>query len=331
MYGFKRGAPSLMLVAALALGCGSDVSEDPQRTTALQPSASQNAAETGPNRPPTIEGLTLSPAEPDASDTLQARVKVSDADGDRARIEYTWWVNGRRAGEGSSFDLEETRRGARIEVSVIADDGQSQSEPATAAVTIGNTPPVIEAIRFEPSGEWHTGQDVAALPDAVDPDGDPLTFAYTWFHNGRPVPEDGPTFDGSSLTRGDKVNLVVVASDGHSESDELRTEEMEVSNSAPEITSSPGAIGPDGFFRYQLKVKDPDGDRSFMYRLVDGPPGMNVDVLGGDVVWQPVSSNAGAHPVEIEVDDRMGGKTTQSFTLNVIFQDDPTPPASADR
>lgn len=282
------------------------------------------------NTAPTVESVTITPSEPSASDTLQAQVSVRDADGDRAHVEYTWWVNGKRAGEGSSFDLSATRRGARIEVSVTADDGKDQSEPTTASVTLGNSPPHIEGIRFEPSGGWFAGQNTAALPDAMDPDGDPMTFEYTWYHNGHSVSDSGPTFDGSKLSRGDRVQLVVIASDGQDQSNELRTDEIEVSNSSPEITSTPGAIGPDGYFRYQLRANDPDGDRAFMYRKLQGPAGMDVDVLAGMVVWRPVESNSGAHTVEIEVDDRMGGKATQSFTLNVTFGDDANAPASID-
>lgn len=320
-------AIAVAAVAGLSLvACGS--SEDaasrasverraaPARTTDATPAARSTAAG---NVAPVIEGVEVVPAEPTAHDTVQAQVRLADADGDRADVRYTWFVNGRRAGEGRSFDLAGTQRGATIQVSVVADDGQSESEAVTASVTLGNTPPRIDAIRFEPSGEWHAGVTVAAVPEAIDPDDDPLTFEYVWFVNGRRLDESGPTLDGGRIARGDKVQLAVVAGDGYDRSDEWVTKEVEVANAAPEIVSTPGAIGPDGVFRYQVEARDPDGDRAFMYRLVQGPPGMEVDTLGGRVLWQPREAHAGSHVIEVEVDDRMGGTATQQFTLDVTF------------
>jgi hypothetical protein len=321
-------ATALGIVALVgAIACGDDTpapraaANRPAANAAPGPAASEGAR----NAAPIIERVEIVPAEPTAYDTLQAQVELRDPDGDRATTELTWWVNGRRAGDSDRFSLEGTRRGAKIEVSVVADDGRAQSEPATASVTLGNTPPRIDTIRFEPSGAWQRDRTMAALPDAVDPDGDPLTFEYTWVVNERRLDATGPTIEGGTLTRGDRVRLVVVASDGYAESEALETDEMMVENAAPEITSTPGAIGPDGFFRYQLEVDDADGDRAFSYRLVEGPPGMELDTLGGKLVWQPREAHAGSHAIELEVDDRMGGVDTQRFTLDVHFD---APPAS---
>ena len=290
-------------------------------------SSSSMARET--NHAPVIETVTVSPAEPSSTDTLRAQVKLTDADGDRSTVHYTWWVNGRRTGSGSSFELSDVGRGAKVEVSVVAHDGTIESEPVTASVTLGNGVPTISAIRFEPSGAWQVNQDVAAVPDAVDPDGDPLTFEYTWYQNGNPLADAGPTLDGALIKRGDEIQLVVVASDGYAESDEWRTDPIKVSNGAPEITSQPGAISADGVFRYQLRATDPDGDRAFMYRVLRAPPGTQMDELEGKLSWRSDEAHTGEQSFVLEVDDRRGGKSTQAFTLNVSFEDDAQPPASA--
>jgi len=321
-----RAGAGALLTAGAMIACGGEPAPTTQAASPAQPSRPTHAQPAPTSAEPVVERVTLTPSEPTAYDTLRANVEISSPSGRRATAQLTWWVNGKRVGEGPSFDLTGTRRGARIEVAVVADDGESQSEPVTAAVTLGNTAPRLESIRFEPSGPWVSDQSMAALPEAVDPDGDPLTFEYAWFVNGRRLAEAGPTIEGSQLSRGDRVVLEVVASDGYAQSDTLRSDEIEVSNAAPTITSTPGAIGPDGFFRYQVEAKDPDGDRAFMYRLLQAPTGMQVDVLGGKVVWQPTPQHAGPHTIEIEVDDRMGGTATQLFTLDVTF--DRTPPAS---
>ncbi len=325
--GGVTGLSLLLLAGAVACGDGSpDRPAAPDRSRQSGSSPGVAPAAKG-NTAPVVERVTITPAEPTAYDTLQARVELRDADGDRSTTQLTWWVNGQRAGDSPRFELEGIRRGAKIEVSVVADDGQAQSEPVTASVTLGNTPPRIDSIRFEPSGPWERGRSMAALPDAVDPDGDPLTFEYSWVVNDRPLENAGPSMEGADLRRGDRIRLTVVASDGYAESEPLETKEFTVDNASPEITSTPGAIGPDGTFRYQVEVEDPDGDRAFGYRLVDAPPGMEIDTLGGKLVWQPREAHAGAHSIEIEVDDRMGGKATQKFVLDVQFESS-SPPAS---
>ncbi|MFP8879569.1 MAG: hypothetical protein VCE43_09055, partial [Myxococcota bacterium] len=69
----------------------------------------------------------------------------------------------------------------------------------------------------------------------------------------------------------------------------------------------------------------PDGDRLIQYRLVDGPSGMSVDIVSGLLEWAPTDDQAGMHAVNLEIDDRRGGKTNQSFQVQVAFE---TVPAS---
>jgi len=320
---------STLVALATAVACSGDAGNEQARPATAKTSRSQSAAASAQaNHAPVVESVKITPAEPTASDTLRAQVAVTDADGDRTQVHYTWWANGQRAGEGSSFVPETVGRGARIEVSVVASDRESQSEPVTASVTLVNSPPQIKAVRFEPSGPWFAGQSVAALPDALDPDADPLSFEYTWYLNGNRLDEDGPSLDGSQFSRGDEIALVVVASDGHTRSDEFEAARIQVANAAPQITSEPGAIGPDGVFRYKLSAADPDGDRAFKYKLLEAPAGAQIDLLEGKLVWRPNESQSGSHAFVLEVDDRRGGRSTQKFTLDVVFGDGPPAPAS---
>jgi len=69
---------------------------------------------------------------------------------------------------------------------------------------------------------------------------------------------------------------------------------------------------------------------------------MDLDVVDGSLTWTPTADQAGEHPVEIEVADIHGGKTTQSFVVTVGFEDEkaadaqapaqkaPAPPAATD-
>lgn len=320
---------STLVALAAAVACSDGAGDEHAGQAAAGAPRDRAATTTAPaNHAPVVESVTIVPAEPTASDTLRAQVAVTDADHDRTRVHYTWWANGQRAGEGPSFAPQTVGRGARIEVSVVASDGQSESEPVTASATLVNSPPEIRAVRFEPSGTWFAGQSVAALPDALDPDADPLTFEYTWHLDGNRLDESGPSLAGSRFSRGDEIALAVVASDGHARSEEFEVAPIRVANAAPQITSEPGAIGRDGVFRYELSAVDPDGDRAFKYQLLEAPAGAEIDLLEGELVWRPDESQSGSHTFEIEVDDRVGGRSTQKFTLDVVFGDGSPAPAS---
>ena len=116
------------------------------------------------------------------------------------------------------------------------------------------------------------------------------------------------------------VELSVVARDGEDDSEELRSQPIEVLNAPPVIVSQPGEFAPDGTYRYQLVVEDSDGDRSFRYQLLAGPPGMQFDAADGQVRWTPRQDQAGSHPVKLSVTDRAGGNVTQTFQLDLAFQ-----------
>jgi hypothetical protein len=45
------------------------------------------------------------------------------------------------------------------------------------------------------------------------------------------------------------------------------------------------------------------------------------------MVWTPRESQAGTHAVQLEVDDRHGGKTTQAFKLELSFEETAVPAA----
>jgi hypothetical protein len=183
---------------------------------------------------------------------------------------------------------------------------------------------------IEPFGEVHANHDISAKPRAEDPDGDPLEFRFRWSVNGESVAGNSAVLPASEYGRGDQIRLRVEAWDGEDSSEALRSDPFGVVNSPPRITSIPGAFDPDGTFRYAILAEDPDGDRSFHYRLEKGPSGMAIDVVSGELSWTPIPEQAGSNPVTIEVSDRKGGVTSQSFDVGVVFEEEPVPAAPAD-
>jgi hypothetical protein len=282
------------------------------------------------NSAPVIEGLSLSSSAPRPGERITAQVQASDPDGDEIRIRYEWRVDGDVQSETSAslHVAGGAGKSALIEVMATVSDSHDESSQASASARIGNLPPILQGIVIEPLGEVTAGRDIVASPRAVDPDGDDLRFHYRWDVNGRTVETASAVLAAEHFKRGDSIVLTLTASDGQDESDPLRSAPIEVVNSPPRVTSKPGAFGDDGIFRYSIVAEDPDGDRGFRYRLVEGPEGLVLDVADGQVTWIPTEAQAGRHTVKLEVIDNDGASATQSFVISLGFGEDP-PPADA--
>lgn len=342
MFGRRSSATllgALLAGGALSLGCGGgeEDAESLGSPMAAAPAAQEASALPAVDEPPVMEDVTLRPNSPLPGDTLVAEARGRDPQGQGLRYEYEWIVDGRRQAEtGSTLHLEgPVERGDRVEVSVAAIGSGGRSDAIGATVRVGNSPPVLHALAFDPTTEVSTGRDVNVKPRATDRDDDELSYRFEWTLNGRRIDNPSGTLQASSLKRGDQVRVRVVASDGQAESNEIQSEAIEVVNSNPVISSQPGGIDDSGHFVYALRVEDPDGDTRFRYSLLEGPRGMSVDPVDGTVRWTPAETQTGRHPVKVEVDDRNGGTAQQSFVVTLDFEtiepegDGSTPAAAA--
>lgn len=319
----RRVAAAALCGGLLLAGCGGESSEP--AATGDAPAASSAS-----NSPPVIEEVVLEPSRPRPGETLQARVNASDPDGDPIRLEYHWRAGGRSLDDAEgkpSIHVEKLPRESAIEVTVVARDAHGESEPATAIARIGNMPPTIVAVGMQPTGRVSAGTAITATPRASDPDGSEIEYSYRWSVNGETRPVDGPTLPGDQFARGDVIVLEVVASDGSAESEPVVSPPIPVGNAAPRVVSEPGQFSADGVFRYALKTEDADGDTAFRYSLVKGPDGMTVGFDDGKVTWVPGANAEGSHDVEIEVEDRFGGKSTYRFSLELSYQTESAPAA----
>jgi len=307
-----------LLFALLAAGCSGGEEALSMQASGVEANVGDVS---GSNRRPVIEGLYLSPQLPVPGDRVTASVEASDPDGDLIEIVYQWSVDGRRVeADASSLHVENLRKGSVIEVAAVARDGKEQSEPVRAAVHVGNTVPVLQGVVIEPLGEVTADRDVTASPKAVDPDGDDVSFEYSWYVNGSPAGDDSPVLSAEHFDRGDQIEVTVIAYDLDDRSAPLRSAPIPVVNAVPKIVSVPGVFDDDGVFRYALEVEDVDGDRMFRYRLEEAPEGMQLDIVRGELSWEPREDQAGVHPVVVTVDDRAGGVARQRFDVQVEFE-----------
>jgi hypothetical protein len=184
-----------------------------------------------------------------------------------------------------------------------------------------------------PDGEVSPGQEVTAVPQGKDPDGDELEYEFEWLLNGEVVRgADEATFATASLERGDRLKARARVSDGEEWSPFSETQELQLANRPPRIVGIPPIESVAGGIRAQLEAEDPDGDRSFRYRVVEGPRGLAVDPISGQLTWKPAMGTRGTQTVEIAVADSFGAESALRFELDVSTPEDQkvAPPAKPD-
>jgi hypothetical protein len=281
---------------------------------------------------PVIERLSLEPAAPEARGRLRA---VTEMTGRWTSLEYAWKINGAAFGGGSAeVVVPVVKTGDTISVEVVPIRGAQRGAAKTASVRVENQKPMLLGLSIDRAEddrrELRDDTDVwKAAVRAEDPDGDRIRFSYRWFLNGEESDQDSEFFVASGLTRGDRLEVEVRASDGKVSTAPARSGQVEVGNSAPEIVSSPPRVDARGQFRYDVRVEDGDGDRNFRFALRQAPRGMQIDDINGIVRWAPGTDQEGRHSVEIVVTDEGGAESTQSFSLALIQQTEDSVPASA--
>lgn len=161
---------------------------------------------------------------------------------------------------------------------------------------------------------------------AIDPDGDELTYSLTSSPNGatidantgrvswKPTSAGNYTFEiGVSDSRGGvatQTYQLLVKSGGD--------------NTSPEITSiAPNTAAVGQTYNYQVTATDIDSDRLSFY-LVDPPDNALIDKDTGLLTWTPSAVNETS--LTVKVLDSRGGVTSQTFTVTVKADVENQPP-----
>ncbi|MCA9512473.1 MAG: hypothetical protein KC560_17315, partial [Myxococcales bacterium] len=318
-------ALAALALASLALACGGDDAAISTTPDAVDLAAEQAAATPASERrgdaadehgdPSMIRGVDLQYEELVPGAIVQAKVRTAEL----ADPEYAYvWKLDRRILSGNSPTIvlpDDARKGQVLELSVVVAEGERRSRREFAHARIGNRPPRWISLAIEPTARVVPGTELRVTPVADDPDEDALLFEYYWIVNGQMQGRGEPTFATDGLSRGDEVLAEVVLSDG-SEEIAQRSAVVEIANRDPKIVSQPARMDSLRFV-YQVEVEDPDGDRRFRYRLGAHPPDMEIDLLGGELVWDASHAKPGKHSVEIVVSDMNGGEARQQFDLTL--------------
>ncbi|QDU42483.1 tRNA nuclease WapA precursor [Symmachiella dynata] len=212
-----------------------------------------------------------------------------------------------------------------VEVKVRARDpfGASSQQTFLISVVGTNQTPLFTT---DPITSGRVGDDYSYAANAIDPDGDPLTYALLDEPTGMTI---DPITGVISWTPGatGTSEVIVTATDPSGLAAE-QTYQLVITaaatNGRPEITSTPDWIALVGSeYTYQVTATDPDDD-TLEYSLAGTPPnGMSIDPDTGLLTWTPNGGQIGTHSLEVIASDGSLGDV-QSFDLRVRDNAAPT-------
>lgn len=224
------------------------------------------------NTPPPSPSVVLAPASAAAGEaiTCDARTPERDADQEPVEIRYRWYRNDRpeALGEGGpTLPAGVLRRGERWRCEAWSSDGSAESARAGAELVVRNTPPSAPEVVIEPEPA-RRGDDLHCriATASVDRDGDPVTYAYAWTENDRPVSPGDVTarIAGARVAKGKRWKCTATPSDGTAAGGP-GSAQVVVANTPPGpllVRLDPAAPRSGQPIRCEVTAKseDPDGD-----------------------------------------------------------------------
>ena len=215
-----------------------------------------------------------------------------------------------------------------------------------AASNATNHAPVIRSVRLNPANPID-GDRIHAIVAVADEDGDPIEIGFEWQISGRLIPSGEASIELKGVTKRDRIEVAVKASDGKLQSDTARAE-ARVPNRRPRLVGIAIRPQPEVFPGETLvataRANDPDRDPiSYSYRWrVNGELQMDTgdtfetdDLVKGDEIQAIVVANDGSkdsddlasvvvrvgntHPEIVSVPE--GNWTNEGFSYEVQAHD----------
>jgi outer membrane protein assembly factor BamB len=236
------------------------------------------------NSPPSAARIVLKPQKPSTGEGLVVNIvgKPTDADGDEVGLSYSWTIDGKpfpAGGATTSIPAGILKKGQKWKVTVAASDGELKSKPATAEVTVINSPPQAPRVAIRPTAPLSSDDlNCRLVKPTPDADGDTLKHTFEWFKvKGKKAKPAGKAQSrGSKLPakltkKGQNWVCRVRAHDGKAPG-EYSLARVQVANAAPaapKVEIRPADPATDSKLECIITgpAKDPDGDK-VKYRFV---------------------------------------------------------------
>ncbi len=212
------------------------------------------------NNRPVIASLTPGATSVLTGATTSLAVVASDPDGDP--IAYTWSATGGLVvGSGANVTFQAPSVPGTYTVTVSASDGLA-SDTASVAIAVTAPPnrnPVIASLVASPASVRRGGSSTITV-SASDPDGNPLTFAWSTTGGVLSGTGNGATLTAPGTTGPVTVDVTVTDGAGGAAAQNVV---VTVVNNPPVITSltaSPTTVGGTEVATLSAAASDPDGD-----------------------------------------------------------------------
>jgi hypothetical protein len=223
------------------------------------------------NTAPAVPSLAIRPAAPTVGQPLTCEVNTPDRDADReaVTVAYRWKRDGKPMALADRAELPAgvIQHGEKWTCESWGNDGYVDGGHAETSATVLNTPPGAPSVAIEPAAA-HAGDELTCrvIAESADPDGDKITYAYTWTRNEKPVLAlaDPRVIPAAQLKKGDRFECRATPNDGR-QNGTPGSAEKTIANSPPGPTRL--AIEPWNPVEGKTvrcdvtaKSEDPDGD-----------------------------------------------------------------------
>lgn len=195
------------------------------------------------NAPPSITSVALSPPGGSAQTTFTALPRgYTDVDGDAAQYRYQWYVNGVASVTTASIAPGKFKTGDTLRADVTPFDGIDTGATASSAtITVGSAvnPPSLDDVTLTPTVAYETTTFTCTPINPVDPEGDPITLAYSWSRNSTAIAGvTTSTLNGTYFNRDDVIQCTVTPRDASMTGAPVASNKVTVLNSKPSITKA---------------------------------------------------------------------------------------------
>jgi len=262
------------------------------------------------------------------------QVTATDSDGDPIRFEL-----GSKKPNGMVIDSTglmqwtpaNQQRDQLFEVEVRAVDSRGAMSIQYFSIAVNSASSSNEAPYFvsAPTSPAIVGELYTYQAKAIDPDLDSLSYELASAPvEGMSLSQDGLLAWTPTTAQQGTYPISIRVSDGRSVVTQSYTlqvvPETGRANRPPIISSTPLFVASvDQLYQYQLVAEDADGDPLTYVIVGDAPAGMLLS-SSGLLAWTPDASNADqVFPVELRVQDDLGGYSTQSFSIAVNIPSEP--------
>ena len=270
-------------------------------------------------RPPTNGTPTVSascdPCDVAPGDEVTLRATASDPDGDP--LTYAWSApQGSFSGatDGATARWTAPAQTGRVTIRVQVADGRGGTASADVAVEVTNRAPTVSA-SCDPC-DVAPGDEVTLSATASDPDGDPLTYAWSAPQGSFSGATDGATARWTAPAQTGRVTIRVQVADGRGGTASADVA-VEVTNRAPTVSAScdPCDVAPGDEVTLSATASDPDGDP--LTYAWSAPQGSFSGATDGATARWTAPAQTGRVTIRVQVADGRGGTASAGVAVEV--------------